>query len=169
MNDGLSGNSGLDDNAFSSTIHEHFPKTAMRPGPALARTRPHQQMARDHRRLRVFHAAHELVTSIYRETRDCPREEWFGSRAQVRRAAVSITSNIVEGNARRGTPEYVNFLNVVRGSAAEAEYLIQLASELGYLSEEGRRSLQLQCDALIPQLEALIQKMQWLMKTEHKD
>jgi four helix bundle protein len=125
-------------------------------------------MARDHRKLRVFHAAHQLVTSIYRETRDFPRDEWFGIRAQVRRASVSVTSNIVEGNARRGTPEYVNFLNVARGSAAEAEYLIQLASELGYLSEEASRSLQRECDALIPQLEVLIQKMQLLMKTEQR-
>jgi len=89
-------------------------------------------MARDHRKLRVFHAAHRLVISIYRETRDFPRDEWFGIRAQVRRAAVSISSNSVEGNARRGTPEYVNFLNVARASAAEAEYLLQLCSELGY-------------------------------------
>jgi four helix bundle protein len=123
-------------------------------------------MARDYRKLRVFHAAHRLVTSIYRETRDLPRDECFGIRAQVRRAAVSIANNIVEGNGRSGTPEYVNFLNMAHGSAAEAEYLIQLSSELGYLSEDARRSLQREGDALIPQLEALIQKMDLLIKSE---
>ena len=46
-------------------------------------------MARDHRRLRVFHEAHQLVIAIYKETRDFPRDEWFGIRAQMRRAAVS--------------------------------------------------------------------------------
>jgi four helix bundle protein len=123
-------------------------------------------MARDHRKLRVFHAAHRLVTSIYRETRGFPRDEWFGIRAQLRRAAVSVTSNIVEGNARRSTPEYVNFLNVARGSAAETEYLIQLATEFGFLSKDVGRTLQHECDALIPQLEVLIQKMQLLMNIE---
>jgi hypothetical protein len=71
-------------------------------------------MARDHRRLRVFHEAHQLVLVIYRDTRNFPRDEWFGIRAQMRRAAVSVTTNIVEGSARLGTAEYVNFVNVAR-------------------------------------------------------
>jgi four helix bundle protein len=74
-------------------------------------------MARDHRRLRVFSEAHELVLATYRETRDFPRDEWFGVRAQMRRAAVSITTNIVEGSERHGGREYANFINVGRGSA----------------------------------------------------
>ena len=99
-------------------------------------------MARDHRRLRVFHQAHRLAIAIYKNTWNFPRDEWFGIRAQIRRAAVSISSNIVEGNARRGTGEYVNVLNIARGSAGEVAYLIVLASELGYLSASSCRSLQ---------------------------
>lgn len=125
-------------------------------------------MARDHRRLRVYHEAHALTISIYNETRNFPRDEWFGVRAQVRRAAVSITSNIVEGNARRSTPEYVNFLNVARGSASEVAYLVGLASELGYLSAAARQRLGRACDELIPQLEALIQGMELLIRTERQ-
>jgi hypothetical protein len=60
-----------------------------------------QRMARDHRRLRVFEETHQLVFAIYQETRLFRRDEWFGIRAQVRRAAVSIASNLVEGSARR--------------------------------------------------------------------
>lgn len=125
-------------------------------------------MARDHRRLRVYHEAHALTISIYKETRDFPRDEWFGIRAQIRRAAVSIASNIVEGNARRSTPEYVNFLNIARGFAAEVSYLVRLAIELGYVSAAAGQRLERACDQLIPQLEALIQRMELLMKTERE-
>jgi len=126
-------------------------------------------MARDHRRLRVFQAAHTLAISIYKETRDFPRDEWYGLRAQLRRAAVSTVSNIVEGNARRGTLEYVNFLNIARGSAAEAEYLVLVASELGYLSITVGASLQREYAQLIPQLESLVQKMRRLAEHPTKD
>jgi four helix bundle protein len=75
-------------------------------------------MARDHRKLRVFHETHQLTIAIYQETKDFPRDEWFGLRAQMRRAATSVPSNIVEGSAREGSGEYVNFLNMARASAA---------------------------------------------------
>ena len=123
-------------------------------------------MARDHRRLRVFNEAHELILAIYRETRNFPRDEWFGMRAQLRRAAVSIPSNIVEGSARRGVAEYGNFLNLSRGSAAEVAYLVRLASELGYFSATAGELLQRKCDQLIPQLECLIQKVDLLRRAE---
>src|SRR5512145_2784325 len=98
-------------------------------------------MARDHRRLRAFNEAHQLILAIYKETQSFPRDEWFGMRAQIRRAAVSIASNLVEGSARRGGREYVHFVNVSRGSAAEVVYLITLASELGYLSAASQERL----------------------------
>ena len=125
-------------------------------------------MARDHRRLRVFQEAHELIIAIYQETRNFPRDEWFGMRAQLRRAAVSIPSNIVEGSARRGIRESVNFLNMSRGSAGEVAYLVSLASELGYLSPTASQLLQHKCDRLIPQLESLIQKLEPLMKAQRE-
>lgn len=123
-------------------------------------------MARDHRQLRVFNEAHELVLAIYRETRSFPRDRWFGMRAQIRRAAVSIASNIVEGSARRGSREYGNFVNVARGSAGEVSYLVALASELGYLSTKSGELLQRKCDNLVPQLESLVQKLEMLIRAE---
>lgn len=60
-------------------------------------------MARDHRRLRVFQEAHRLTLAIYKETRTLPRDEWYGIRAQLRRAAVAVAANVVEGNARLST------------------------------------------------------------------
>ena len=116
-------------------------------------------MARDHRRLRVFHEAHQLTIAIYKETGNFPRDEWFGLRAQIRRAATSVASNIVEGSARRGSAEYVNFLNIARGSAAEVAYLIELASELKFLSVPERDRLTDACDRLIPQLQSLMNSL----------
>ena len=125
-------------------------------------------MARDHRRLRAFNEAHQLILAIYKETQIFPRDEWFGIRAQVRRAAVSIASNLVDGSARRGGREYVHFVNVSRGSAAEVAYLITLASELGYLSASAQERLQAKCDRLVPQLERLVQRIELLVKTENQ-
>ena len=126
-------------------------------------------MARDHRRLRVYHEAHSIAIAIYRETRDFPRDEWFGIRSQIRRAAVSTVSNLVEGNARRGIREYVSFLNVSRASAAEVSYLVQLAFELGYLSAPVHQRLANACDQLIPQLERLVQRMESLQRSGSRD
>ena len=117
-------------------------------------------MARDHRKLRVFHDAHALTLAIYKQTRNFPREEWYALRQQMRRAAVSIPSNVVEGNARRTTREYVHFLNVARASAAELNYLVDLASELGYLPGIVFKPLNDHCARVCRQLESLLQTME---------
>jgi four helix bundle protein len=63
-------------------------------------------MSRDHEKLRVFHDAHALTTAIHQHTRGFPRDEWFDLRAQMRRAAVSIACNAVEGSARGTILDY---------------------------------------------------------------
>lgn len=125
-------------------------------------------MSRDHRKLRVFHEAHQLTLAIYRETGRFPRDEWFGVRAQIRRASVSVPSNLVEGSARRSSREYVNFVNVARASAAEVAYLVVLSSELGYLSDDAAAHLGRMCNDLIPQLESLIQQLEALVRQERR-
>ena len=96
---------------------------------------------RDHTKLRAFELADQLALAIYKETRYFPREEMFGLVSQLRRAAVSIASNIVEGAARASEAEYVHFLNTAYGSAREVEYQVGLAFRLGFLAEPARQEL----------------------------
>jgi four helix bundle protein len=98
-------------------------------------------MSRDHNKLRVFSDAHHLTLAISKNTLNFPKEEQFGMRVQLRRAAVSVPSNIVEGCARKTTKEYYNFVNIGLGSASELGYLIGLAEELGFLSREVGKAL----------------------------
>jgi four helix bundle protein len=125
-------------------------------------------MSRDHRKLRVFEEAHRLTLAIYKHTKNFPKEEWFGLRAQIRRASVSIATNIVEGSARRTTREYLHFLNVARASGAEVDYLVGLTFELEMLRKESFSTLARMCSQLVPQLEALVQKVELLLTEERK-
>ena len=114
-------------------------------------------MSRDHRKLRVFNLADELVLDVYRSTNGFPIEERYGLQAQLRRAAVSAPVNIVEGCARRTEAEYLHFLNIAAGSTAEAWHLVLLSTRLGFLSDDNAKRLSEQYRLLASQLEALQQ------------
>ena len=90
---------------------------------------------RDHTRLRAFELADELAVAIYKATRLFPKEEAYGLTSQMRRAAVSVASNIVEGCTRESEAEYLRFLEVSFGSLRELHYPFSLAQRLGYLNE----------------------------------
>ena len=91
-------------------------------------------MPRDPAKLEVFHLGHQLVLDLYPLTRVLPASERFGLQAQIRRAACSVPTNIVEGCARTSAREYARFLGMALGSAAEVGYLLRLAGDLGLLS-----------------------------------
>jgi four helix bundle protein len=98
-------------------------------------------MSRDHTKLRAFQLADSLVIDIYKETNGFPSEERFGLQAQIRRAAVSMSTNLVEGSARRGENEYLNFCNISCGSAFEVRYLLDLSFRLGILGPAAHKVL----------------------------
>lgn len=85
-------------------------------------------------KLEVWRLAHAFALEVYKATKDFPKSEAFGLTSQVRRAAVSIPANIVEGYARRGGKELARFIDIALGSLAEARYLIRFSHELGFLS-----------------------------------
>jgi four helix bundle protein len=80
--------------------------------------------------------AMELVTEIYRATREFPRDELYGLTNQLRRAAVSVPSNIAEGQARFSRKEFRHFLSHARGSLVEIETQLTIAQNLGYLNPQ---------------------------------
>jgi four helix bundle protein len=90
---------------------------------------------RSHKSLKVWSCAMDLVEAVYRCTRDFPQEEKFGLVSQMRRAAMSIPSNIAEGAARRGTRELAHALSIASGSASELETLIIAAQRLEILHD----------------------------------
>jgi four helix bundle protein len=91
-------------------------------------------MRMTHRDLAAWREAMTLVESVYRQTAGFPRGEMFGLAAQMRRAAVSIPSNIAEGAGRNSSRELLQFLGITCGSLAELDTQLQLAVRLGYVS-----------------------------------
>ena len=114
---------------------------------------------RDHSRLKAFQLADELAVLVYEATRSFPREELFGLRAQMRRAAVSVASNIVEGCARRTRADYLHFLDIAFGSFRELDYQVSLAQRLGYLRTDAHGLLHAKCVETSKVLAALIRSL----------
>jgi len=90
---------------------------------------------RDIRKLRVWEKSHKIALEIYKVTRNFPKEDVYGLTSQMRRAAVSISTNIAEGCGRGSNPDLLRFLHISMGSASELEYLLQLSKELNYLEK----------------------------------
>ncbi len=87
---------------------------------------------RDHTKLRAFELADEVVLLIYQLTQEFPKQELYGLTSQLRRAAVSVPSNIVEGCARESKTDYLRFLEIAFGSLRELHYQFDLSTCLGY-------------------------------------
>jgi len=96
---------------------------------------------RPHRKLDCWQKSMELVREIYQITSAFPNNEEYGLSSQMRRAAVSVPSNMAEGAARKGKNEFRQFLNIAQGSLSELDTQVELAHMLGYTSSERHREL----------------------------
>ena len=90
---------------------------------------------RDHTKLRAFELADEVVISVYKLTVRFPKEKMYGLASQIRRAAVSVPSNIVEGCTRDSQADYLRFLYIAYGSLKELHYQLNLSVRLGFLEK----------------------------------
>jgi four helix bundle protein len=114
-------------------------------------------------KLNVFKEAHRLVLLVYKYTERFPKAELFGLTNQLRRAAISVTANIVEGNARNHKKEYIQFIYLAIGSLEEIKYHILLAKDLGYLSIEDYQEIQEQAEIVGKLISGL--KNYWISHT----
>lgn len=113
-------------------------------------------MGRNHRQLTVFQKADELAVLVYRLTAKFPAEERFELRSQLRRAAVSTPTNIVEGCARDSRRDYVRFLDIACGSASEVAYLLHLAERLSVVEPDILGDCRKRADEVVRMLQKLI-------------
>jgi four helix bundle protein len=86
--------------------------------------------------LKAWQKADALAMDVYRVTKDFPKSEIYGLTSQLRRAALSVPTNITEGYARKGDKELTRFIGIALGSLAESEYLLDFSRRLGYLQEQ---------------------------------
>lgn len=112
-----------------------------------------------YKELIVWQKAFAFSVNIYKATDSFPQEEKFGLQSQIRRAGVSIPSNIAEGSKRGTNKDYVSFLRVAHGSAAEVETQLMIAQELGYVTESKFFPLKQELDEIMKILASLIRKL----------
>lgn len=114
---------------------------------------------KNYRDLIVWQKAMTLVKQVYETTCSFPKEELFGLTQQIRRAAVSIPSNIAEGNVRGTKPDYVRFLQIARGSLFETQTQIELSRELQFLPDSAATGIISTCNEIERMINTLIRKL----------
>ena len=116
-------------------------------------------MLKSYKELKVWEKAYQVCLDLYQITRNFPQEEKYGLTSQIRRAAISIPSNIAEGYGRKTTGEYIQALYVAYGSLCELETQILLAVGLGYLSSEKNTVFQKEIGDVERMLRGLIKSL----------
>ena len=99
-------------------------------------------MEKPHKGLDVWNKAVDLSILVYNVTEKFPKSELYGLVSQMRRCAVSVPSNIAEGAARRSRKEFLQFINVSRGSLSELDTQVEIAFRLGYVSDDDKSELE---------------------------
>ena len=112
-------------------------------------------MVKNYKDLIVWQKSMAFVTAVYRLTRAFPADERFGLTNQLRRASVSVPSNIAEGHARQSDPEFARFLAIANGSLAEVDTQLTIAFNLGFVGEDDFRNGSSLADELARMIQAL--------------
>ena len=112
-----------------------------------------------YKQLIVWQKSFALAVKIYKNTEGFPSSEKFGLQSQMRRAVISISSNIAEGSKRGTTKDYLSFLRISYGSGAELETQLLLSKELGYIQEKPFIILEKDLEEIQKMLNTMIQKM----------
>ncbi|MGH7532552.1 MAG: four helix bundle protein [Gemmatimonadales bacterium] len=110
-------------------------------------------------RFAPWKAAHQLALTVYGHTRSWPSDERYGMTSQVRRAAVSVAANIVEGSARRGSKEFRRYLDISFASLAEVGYFLRLARDLHYETLEDWERVEAQRIDTVKAIWSLMQRL----------
>ena len=116
-------------------------------------------ISRMNQKLRAFELADQLVLLVYEHTREAPRSEQFGLTSQMRRAAVSVASNIVGGCARYSQSDYCRFRDMAYGSAREVAYRVTLATRLGFIHVDSGKALSTPAEETCRVLNGLIRSL----------
>jgi four helix bundle protein len=114
---------------------------------------------RDYKKLTVWEKSYAFGINVYTITKNFPKEEIYGLTSQLRRASLSIPSNIAEGSRRSTEKDFRSFLHMAYGSGAEMEVQIMFAKDLGYISPEVCTSLLSELSEIMRMLNSLIQKL----------
>ena len=117
-------------------------------------------MIKSYKELDVYNEGYILSLKIYKITTKYPKEEIYGLTSQIRRAAVSVVLNIVEGYGRQSKEEFKRFLKISLGSLYETKTLLQLSKDLKYINNETYTTLEKQYDTLAKRIYTLIKKWQ---------
>ena len=116
-------------------------------------------MTKDFRTLKVWEKAHALTLAVYKVTEKFPKQELYSLTNQIQRAAVSVPTNIAEGCGKDSDAELKRYFVIAIGSASELEYLLLLARDLTYISEESHQILNSDLVEVRKMLNAFIQKL----------
>ena len=114
---------------------------------------------RPHEKLDVYNLSFQLAKEIYKVTLDFPKDEMYGLISQMRRAAISIPSNIAEGAGRNSKAEFLQFLYIARGSLCELETQIKISKELRYVDEKRYEHILKQIEDIFKTLSGLISSL----------
>ena len=114
---------------------------------------------RDFKKLNVWERSHKFVLNLYKVTKFFPKEELYGITSQLRRAVVSITTNIAEGSGKQTEKEFARYLSIAAGSTSETEYLLILSKDLEFIKESVATDLITEINEIKKMLNAFLIKI----------